>query len=155
MPTMRDAMENGSGFDGTDEYDPLGDDHLDLPQNAPQAKILPADTPEPSTPAPQARVQIQRWTTKKKIILVDSPAEARLALRVLNYPAFRVTVNGKQMSPERMDDVNQMVVPIQAGSSTITVEFIRTKDRMLGDAISAASVLFAAFLFWTGRKREA
>jgi hypothetical protein len=155
MPTMRDAMENGSGFDGTDEYDPLGDDHLDLPQNAPQAKILPADTPEPSTPAPQARVQIQRWTTKKKIILVDSPAEARLALRVLNYPAFRVTVNGKQMSPERMDDVNQMVVPIHAGSSTITVEFIRTKDRMLGDAISAASVLFAAFLFWTGRKREA
>jgi hypothetical protein len=154
MPTMRDAMENGSGFDGTDEYDPLGDDHLDLPQNAPETKTLPADSGDSGTAAPEAKVQIQRWTTKEKIILVDSPTEARLALRLLNYPAFRVTVNGKLIAPERMDDVNQMVVPIQAGTSVIAVEFVRTRDRILGDAITTASVLFAAFLFWTGKKRE-
>jgi len=155
MPTMRDALENGPGFDGTDEYDPLGDDHVDLPLTAPEAKILPADSTDSTAAAPQAKVQIQRWTTMQKQILVDSPAEARVALRILNYPAFRIAVNGRPIKAERMDDVNQMVVPIQAGPSVITVEFVRTADRKLGDAVSAASALLAAFLFWTGKKREA
>jgi hypothetical protein len=153
MPTMRDAVDSGVGFDGTDEYDPLGDDHLDLPPNAPQAKILPADSSDACAPAPQANVQIQRWSTKEKQILVSSSTEARVALRVLNYPAFRVTVDGKPVVPERMDDVNQMVVPVKAGTSLINVEFIRTADVKLGNAVSAASVLIAAFLIFLGRKQ--
>jgi hypothetical protein len=152
MPTQRDAVQSGNGFDGTDEYDPLGDDHLDLPLNAPQAKVLPADRAD-STATP-ANLQIERWTTEQKVIHVDSPCEARLALRLLNYPAWRVEVNGKTVQPERMDDVNQMVVPVEAGSSEIRVRFVRTRDRFLGDAISAASGLFAVMLLWLGGKRS-
>jgi hypothetical protein len=151
MPDMRDALVTGHGFDGTDEYDPLGDDHLDLPLDAPLAKILPADSADSSTP--QAQLQIQHWSTEQKEIRVDTPSEARVALRLLNYPAWRVEVNGKPLSPERMDDVNQMVVPVEAGSSEIRVQFVRTADRKLGNAVSAASALFAAILLWVGRKR--
>jgi hypothetical protein len=152
MPTLRDALSTGQGFDGTDEYDPAGDDHLDLPTGAPLVKILPPDPDDSSTPA--AHFEVQRWTTTRKQIRVDSPSEARVALRTLNYPAWRVRVNGQAISPQRMDDFNQMVVPVQAGRSEITVTFARTFDRTLGDAISALAVLIAAALLWVSRKRR-
>jgi len=151
MPTMRDALVSGHGFDGTDEYDPVGDDHLDLPPDAPLAKVLPSDSAD--TSAPQARLQIQRWSTEHHEIRVDTTSEARVALRLLNYPAWRVEVNGKALQPQRMDDVNQMVIPVEAGTSEINVDFVRTPDRTLGNAISAASALLAAVLLWVDRKR--
>ena len=150
MPTLRDAFDTGHGFDGTDEYDPLGDDHLDLPLNAPLAVILPPD--EDTTP-PQTQLKFLRWSAEHKEVRVDASAGTRVALRVLNYPAWRVEVNGKRISPERMDDVNQMVVPVEAGSSDIRVDFVRTGDRILGNLISSASALFAAVLLWMSRKR--
>jgi hypothetical protein len=153
MPTMKDALDNGPGFDGVDEYDPLGDDHADLPLNATEVKVLPADTADTNAILPQTKVQILYWTTKRKEIRVDSPTEARIALRVLNYPAFRVTLNGQPITPERMDDFNQMVVPIPAGNSQIDVQFVRTVDRKIGDAISLLSGLVAVFLLWVSRKK--
>jgi len=146
MPTLRDALSSGHGFDGTDEYDPLGDDHLDLPLNAPLAVVLPSDSED--SPPPKVRFQFLRWTTEHKEIRVDASAETRVALRVLNYPAWRVEVNGKTITPERMDDVNQMVVAVPAGSSDIRVQFTRTADRTLGNSISTLSVLIAVALLW-------
>jgi hypothetical protein len=150
MPTMRDALDSGQGFDGTDEYDPRGDDHLDLPPSAPLAKILAADSADSSVPG--ATLEIPHWSPEHKEIRVASPSAARVALRLLNYPAWRVTVNGQPVSTERMDDVNQMVVPVGPGSSEIVVDFLRTPDRKLGNALSACSALLAAFLLWGGRK---
>jgi hypothetical protein len=151
MPDQREAITSGQGFDGTDEYDPLGDSHMDLPLHAPLASVLPADPGDTATP--QARVQIQRWTTEQKEIRVDAPSEARVALRLLNYPAWQVQVNGKTVLPERPDDFNQMVIPVEAGNSEIRVRFVRTFDRKLGNGISAASTLLAALLLWIERKR--
>jgi hypothetical protein len=152
MPTLRDAFVNGRGFEGTDEYDPIGDDHLDLPLDAPLAKVLPADSTDAAIP--QVRVQIPHWSTEQKEIHVDAQSEARIALRVLNYPAWQVELNGKPLKPERLDDVNQMVVPVAAGSSDIRVRFMRTFDRKLGNGLSTASALVALFLFWLGRRRQ-
>jgi hypothetical protein len=144
MPTMHDALDNGPGFDGTDEYDPVGDDHLDLPTDAPQVKILPAEAA--GSGVSKANFQIERWSPEQKQIRVDAPREARVALRLLNYPAWRVQRNGKPLTPDRMDDLNQMVIPIGPGTSEIKVEFIRTVDRKVGDAISAISAVLALFL---------
>ena len=149
MPTMVDAISSSTGFEGTDEYDPVGDDHLDLPIQAPLTKLLPFDPVEGKTP--EARVQVLTWTTKDKEIRVESPQPARLALRLLNYPAWRVTLNGKTIQPERTDDVNQMVIPIDAGHSDIRVEFTTTRDRKFGDGISLVSALVAIFLLWDRR----
>lgn len=152
MPTMRDAITSQTGFDGTDEYDPLGDDHLDLPGNAPPTKILAADS---EIEVPQAQVHVQKWTAEQKEIRVESAAPARVAIRLLNYPAWRVRVNGQAVQPERLDDVNQMVIPIGAGASTIDVRFLRTADRTAGNGISIASGLAVIGLFFAGRKRMA
>jgi 6-pyruvoyl-tetrahydropterin synthase related domain len=146
LPTMRDALVHGQGFDGTDEYDPLGDDHLNLPTGAPPVKILSPDSETVSVP--DAHFQIRRWSANRKQLRVETPSEARVALRLLNYPAWRVTVNGKTISPDRLDDINQMIVPVEPGTSDIAVVFTRTQDRTLGDAVSAVSLLLVLFLFW-------
>ena len=152
LPTMRDALANGQGFDGTDEYDPLGDDHLNLPTDAPPVKIL---SPESETAlVAGAHFQVQRWAANRKQLRVETPSEARVALRLLNYPAWRVTVNGKTISPDRLDDLNQMIVPVKPGASEIAVSFTRTKDRTLGDAVSAISLLLTLFLFWIKAREE-
>ena len=152
MPTQRDAIVSGHGFDGTDEYDPAGDDHLDLPLDAPLAKALPAGSSDTSTP--QAEIRIDRWTSEQKWIHVVAQSDARIALRVLNYPAWRIERNGQLIHPERMDDVNQMVVPVNSGVSEIRVVFTRTLDRKIGNAVSALSALLLACLFWRGKRRN-
>jgi len=151
MPAIEDGIGNGRGFDGTDEYDPLGDDHLNLPSEAPMAKALPAEADRYAAPA---EVQVQRWTTEDKQIRVVAPKPVRIALRLLNYPAWRVEVNGKVVEPERMDDVNQMVIPLGAGDSEIRARFTRTPDRKAGNAISLVSLVVATVLLRKERKKS-
>ncbi len=151
IPTLQEAVTDESGFDGTDEYDPLGDDHTDLPKEAPPTKVLAADPDDTQVPA--AKVLIDKWTTEDKALRVDSPAPARIALRLLNYPAWRVAVNGKPIVPGRLDNFNEMVIPVDPGHSSIRIRFARTPDRTLGMLISILSVLLAAFLVMAGRIR--
>jgi len=148
MPTLADAVTSTSGFEGTDEYDPVGDDLLDLPAHAPLSKVLPAGSQQGA--APPAQIDALKWTTEEKQIRVRSPQPARIALRLLNYPAWRVAVNGKAVAPERLEAVNQMVVPVPAGTSEIRVQFTRTVDRKLGVLASVLSVLLAVGLLRDG-----
>jgi len=151
MPAQYSAITNGTGYEGTDEYDPKGDDHLDLPATAPLVKLLPQNAEE--TPHPRAQVQVRTWTTERKDIHVDTQASTRVALRLLNYPAWQVEVNGRQIVPERMDDVNQMVIPVDPGSSDIRVRFVRTPDRTVGMLLSLLSALLAAILLLAFRRQ--
>jgi hypothetical protein len=149
MPTQQASITNGTGYDGTDEYDPKGDDHLDLPRDAPLVKLLPKNAAQ--TPLPRAQVEVRRWTTERKEIHVDAQDPVRLALRLLNYPAWQVEVNGRQIAPERTADVNQMVVPVPPGTSDVHVRFVRTPDRTAGILLSLLSLLIAAILLFLGR----
>jgi len=148
MATQKAAITSGTGYEGVDEYDPLGDDHLDLPKHAPLAAILPGSFDEENAQPPQAKIQVELWNPETKDISVESSAPAMVGLRLLNYPAWRVTVNGRSVQPQRPDDVNQMLVPIEAGKSEIRVRFSRTPDRTLGIALSLASLLIALILFF-------
>jgi hypothetical protein len=145
MPTQQAAIRDGKGYEGTDEYDPKGDDHLDLPADSPLARLLPENAAE--TPHPRAQVEVRLWSTERKDIHVDARDAARIALRVLNYPAWRVEVNGRQVVPERLDDVNQMVIPVAPGISDIRVRFVGTPDQTAGILLSLASALVVATLF--------
>ena len=150
MADQQQAIVTGSGFEGTDEYDPLGDDHLDLPAASPLTKILP-ETADESAKAPEARVRVEMWKTGWKQIHVDAKRPLRLALRLLNYPAWRVEVNGKRIVPGRLDEFNQMVIPLEAGTSEIRIRFARTTDRAIGLLLSSISILLAGIL---GRLRR-
>jgi hypothetical protein len=155
MPTQQAAIKSGTGYEGVDEYDPLGDDHLDLPKHALLAQILPAETDVPRGTPPNAKIQVESWETNNHKVSVQSAAPARLALRLLNYPAWHVTVNGKTVAPEKPDDLDQMLVPIEAGKSEIQVRFVRTKDQTAGIALSILSLLLAAGLLAPLKSRKA
>jgi hypothetical protein len=150
--TLRAAIASGEGFDGTDEYDPIGDDHYNLPANAPRAQVVPLNEDTESaaaTPAsPPPKVVIKRWTPEEKDVRVVSSRPARLALRLLNYPAWQVKVNGARVQPGSAEDSGQMIVPVPAGESRINARFTRTRDRTAGIAISVASLVVAVLLFW-------
>jgi hypothetical protein len=150
MPTLEAMVTNGTGFDGTDEYDPLGDDHQDLPQKAPLAQVLPDDSG--SAPKEPGKIQVLEWTTERKRLEVNMGQASQIALRVLNYPAWRVEVNGKKIEPQRLDDLNEMVVPVPPGTSLIQVRFTRTWDRAAGITISLLSLLLLTILWFAGRE---
>ena len=153
MPTQQDAIMNGTGFEGTDEYDPLGDDHLDLPADTPQVRVL-AET-SGGRPVKDAQIQILKWKTQRREMEISTGEPANVAVRLLNYPAWRVEVNGKHVVPSRMDDIDEMVVPVEAGISLIEVQFVRTPDRIVGNLVSAFSLVVCSVVFFCSKKKKA
>ncbi len=139
IPVLRAAIESGQGYEGADEYDPIGDDRYNLPEKEPQVEIGPAEGADGVTP--KADVQILQWTAEEKDLQVSSDKPVRVALRLLNFPTWRVEVNGVAVQPERTQEFNQMVVRVPAGSSFLRVHFGRTFDRTLGGTLSAVSFL--------------
>jgi hypothetical protein len=153
VTTLQAGVVAGTGFDGVDEYDPKGDDHYNLPAKTPQAQALPADPDAGGTAPAGATIYVERWTAAEKRLRVTSAAPVRVALRVLNYPAWRVEVNGARVTPENNGDTAQMVVALPSGASEVTVVFGRTWDRMVGGVLTIVSILFAAALFPPRRRR--
>ena len=153
--SLRANIASVEGFNGTDEYDPIGDDHYNLPARAPRAQALPPEEdPESQTEnaaATPPAIVVERWTPENKIVRVESPRPLRLALRLLNYPAWQVDVNGSRVQPESAEDSGQMIVPLPAGKSRLTVRFTRTVDRTMGGILSLLSSLAAALLLWRER----
>jgi hypothetical protein len=149
IPALRAAIASGEGFDGTDEYDPAGDDHTNLPTKSPQAMVMDTD----SIPGPNSRptIRVERWSPEYKEVSLNSREPFFLGLRLLNYPAWRAEVNGAAVVPRGGDDYNQMIVPVPAGESHVRVRFTRTWDRTLGAGISFAT---AFFLLWLGTRQK-
>ena len=152
IPTLRTGIAQDQGFDGTDEYDPLGDDHYSLPAKAPRVEVL--HNVHEHGAVSETRVAIVRWRADEREIHVHTRVPMRLAVRLLNYPAWIVMVNGAQVKPESSGgEINQMVVPLGAGDSIVGIRFTRTLDRTIGGEVSLLSVLGALMLlFWPAKK---
>jgi hypothetical protein len=147
VATLRAGIAAGTGFDGVDEYDPVGDDHYNLPAKATEARIVV----DCSDPGLGATILVERWTATEKRLRVRSQKPARLALRLLNYPAWRVEVNGSRVLPASVADSGQMVLELAPGESRVSAGLVRTADRTLGGVLSLLS-LFASFVLLLPRK---
>jgi hypothetical protein len=147
VPVLLQALQNDEGFEGVDEYDPLGDDHASLPEKSERVTIVSATPNAGAGTEADAEVTVQRWTAEKKEMRITTREPSLLKLRLLDYPAWRVKVNDSIVVPEHTGETAQITVPLAAGSSHVLVRFIRTPDRSIGALISAASVLIALLLF--------
>ncbi len=150
IPVIRAAIVEGKGYEGTDEYEAAEADRYDLPENAPRVAVHPvattAESPRPS------RVHIERWGAEEKLFTVDAPQPATAALRLMNYPAWRVEINGQLVPAESQPDSGQMLIPLAAGSNRVRVHFAPTWDRLAGALIS--TMAGASLLVLTRKRRR-
>lgn len=148
IPLIRAAIANGKGFEGTDEYDPAGDDHSNIIEGKfPEVQVMDTDTMQ--GPVRKPVVRVERWSPEEKDVSVIAPLPFYLGLRVLNYPAWRAEINGKQVAPRGGEDYDQMVVWVPTGESNITVRFTRTWDRTAGGLVSLTTWL--GVVWWRRR----
>jgi 6-pyruvoyl-tetrahydropterin synthase-like protein len=135
---MSDAMSDATGNEGADEYVPAGADPYDVGKTAP--RIAASGKPVPA--------KIQTWGPEERHFAVNTSSPENLTLRLFNYPAWEVTINGRRVDSRTTEGTGQMVIPVPAGKNDVQVRFRRTPDRTLGGAVSLISlaVLVAAWM---------
>ncbi len=145
------------GFEGTDEYTPRPADNGDIQVGLPPVRVLTApdaDQADSSVePNPDwdpdkkslidAIVQIKRWNVEHMTAEIQSPQPGYAVLRLMDYPAWRITINGKTTLHHEQREDGLMTLPIPAGTSTIDVCYAITPDIWVGRIISLLS-----FILW-------
>lgn len=150
---LREAiLVKGVGYEGVDEYAPRGTDPYDLNRNAPRI----ADARQPERPA--AGVHVEHWHAEHRVFTVTAAQPTALVLRLLNYPAWKVKVDGQPSHATSAEGTGQMVISVPVGQTRVTIEFARTADRRLGLLLSVIALAFAvlaAFAIYRAPVREA
>ena len=157
---MAATFANGTGSEGTDEYAPPAADDSLVATNLPPACMVadpaiplgggdPDMTPEwtpdqascaatfPFDPTPALN------DVQHKRVHAAAPHPGFLILRLREYPAWAVTVNGKPVlsRPARQDGL--MAIPIPAGPVALAVDWTTTPDVLIGRWISLVALVLA------------
>ena len=160
IPVLADGISSGHGYEGTDEYQPLGCDRYQLP-GQPSASADDSDTtgqtPEPAVETPRIQkidpesgaliplareyFRIDRWTAETKSFTSSIGTPGALALRIINYPAWEIEVDQASVRTDSLPETAQLSVAVSAGEHLVHVHFGRTWDRSVGATISFVSVL--------------
>jgi hypothetical protein len=139
---MQDSMPSGAGYEGVDEYAPLGADPYNTDKDARRVTV---------DGAAHAVIRVTQWNPQHKLFTAEMSAPDNLALRLFNYPAWHVEVNGSMVQTATREGTGQMLVPVEAGANRVQITFIRTWDRTAGGWIS----LFALVLVLLSMKTVA
>jgi hypothetical protein len=160
---MVGAFVTGRGSEGTDEYaPPLADNSL-IATNLPAACLVSDPTVPLGAGDPDMTPE---WTSEQGSCVatyqfdpapgLDDVQHRRvhaaatqagyLILRLRDYPAWSVRVNGSPTPnrPVRQDGL--MAIPIPAGSTDVTVDWTTTSDVRLGRRISLLAILLVTAL---------
>jgi 6-pyruvoyl-tetrahydropterin synthase related domain len=143
---MQDNMTDGVGYEGTDEYTPVGADPSAIDKNAWKVRVNGTAT---------AAIHVLQWNAESKLFTAQMSAPDQLALRLFPYPAWKVDVNGHSVQTAAREGTGQMLVPVEAGVNRVQLTFTRTWDRSAGGWISVFTLcgLVSARILW--RKRAA
>ncbi len=129
---MHDFIENGDGYEGTDEYVPAGVDPYELNKDASKVATESGDS---------ALIHIDQWSAQTKVFSVDVSRPEKLRLRLLNYPAWRIEVNARPVQATAHPVTGEVVFPVSPGPNRVRVSFIQTRDRLIGGVVSVVALL--------------
>jgi len=149
---IRDSVRSGAGYEGTDEYAPLGCDRSELRAGAPKVAVAESAGGR-TTAATKDEAWIDTWTAEKISVETDFAGAEVLALKRLNYPAWRGRVDGRETELRTREITGEILVPVAAGRHRVEVRFERTPDRTAGGAISILAAIGLAGFEWARRKR--
>jgi hypothetical protein len=142
---MQDNMATGVGYEGTDEYTPLGADPSAVDKDARKVTV--------AGPA-HAAIDVAHWDAESKVFTAQMSAPDQLALRLFRYPASRASVNGREVETIAREGTGQMLVPVSAGMNQVEVRFVRTWDRTAGGWISLLTTAgIVSWFVWSRRRR--
>jgi len=149
------AFHQGQGTQGTDEYTPVGADSTAIQRHLPLARVLRAaeddiadssggDNPEwragdPGTIA--AKVEAKAWNADRWMVSLSTPESGYAVLRLMDYPSWRVSVDGRQVVARPLRDDGLMTVPVTPGPHMIEVQWSATRDVVAGRILSALALL--------------
>ena len=157
----------GHGYEGVDEYQPIGDDRTDLPNATPDAEELPdvpatppvetfeANSGKFSTANADTKIAMQEWTSSRKRFAVETDAPVTLAVRLLSYPAWEVQVDGKSARTSATPETAEILLSLDPGQHEVQIQFLRTPDRIAGGTISLLLVIGLAGFVLIQRSRRA
>jgi non-canonical purine NTP pyrophosphatase (RdgB/HAM1 family) len=129
---MNDAIADSTGYEGTDEYVPAGADAYEL------NKSLPLVSDDAGARVPN---EMLAWGETEKHFTVRAAAPQNLIVRLFNYPAWDVVVNGKPTKTRTTDVTGLIGIPIAAGDNDVHIYFRRTIDRKVGNVVSLISLV--------------
>lgn len=134
---LHDFIEDGDGYEGTDEYVPMGIDPSEVAKNAPQVSAVSGDSVD---------VHMQKWTAESKAFTFETAKAQELRLRLFNYPAWKVEVDGQRMISHVQAGTGEILVPVPSGNHQVQVQFARTADRWIGGTLSVEATIGIIFL---------
>ncbi|MGB8099790.1 MAG: hypothetical protein WCF17_21755 [Terracidiphilus sp.] len=170
VPAMVSAYRSGAGFDGYDEYAPLGSDESSAAKGLPAGCLVSDPTTELGAVDPDS--QLLEWSPDQKSCAATfsfdstgadsenwrirgvAPQAGFLILRLRRYPAWDVKVNGRPAAsgPARADGM--IVVPISSGGFNVSADWTTTPDERLGPIISLVALLLVTGVCVLERRRS-
>jgi hypothetical protein len=145
----------GGGLEGTDEYEPPDSDHWKIATGLPDAcftadsntalgiadspDAIPAWRPEQGSCEATASAQVRQPEHMR--IATVTPKAGYMVLRLLSYPAWRITVNGMPVSQSDPRDDGLIAVPVPQGAVDLAVDWTTTPDVIAGRWVSAMALL--------------
>jgi hypothetical protein len=152
IPVLMAGIKAGHGYEGTDEYQPLGSSRYDLPgvssdgesvSGPPAPRVSGYNGGESDSGASGGlKLNVERWSANSKIFSYSNPVPAVVAVRLLNYPAWHARVDGSSVAAESDAQTGQMLIRVPSGTHRVVAQFERTWDRTTGAVISLISLLF-------------
>jgi hypothetical protein len=158
----------GQGTEGTDEYTAVGVDNSAVQQHLPLVRVLrsaqddtaddtAADNPEWRAGDPgsiAAQVDARRPDGEHWTVSVVTPETGYAVLRLMDYPSWRVTVDGQPVNSRPLREDGLMTVPMNAGRHLMEVHWAPTWDVVAGRAVSVIALLvLAVTAMWERKER--
>jgi len=131
LAVMQDDINTGKGYEGTDEYVPAGADPYEINRDARRVMWEGEG---------HTLIHILQWDPEAKSFIGDVDHPGKLALRLFNYPAWHVEVNGQAVPAESREVTGQLMIPVQPGKNAVMLTFVRTSDRTVGALLSALTL---------------
>jgi 6-pyruvoyl-tetrahydropterin synthase related domain len=129
---MLDHQQDGSGYEGIDEYVPDGVDVYEIKKDARHVTFEGNGT---------SRIRITQWAAESKSFSANLSQPGKLVLKLFNYPAWKAKVNGRAVPTGMLKVTGQMVVPVGTGDNQVQITLARTRDREIGGLISFGTVI--------------